>query len=443
MLIRFEVSNFRSILDPVELSMVAIDEDRPAARAQEPLGHSLLTTAGIYGPNASGKSNLLRALGWLQEAIRTSLVSWDDGISVEPFAFALPEGRETSFEIELAIEGVRFQYVLSLDASSVHYEALFHYPNRKQRLLFERHGADEFKLQRGLGHLSGTRKLLAPRVLALTAVRRFDDPLVSGLLRKILGMDLYGADSFSNLRRCGSASRMSRKLFDPSQSTAKAEKQDEGRPVADVLERRLRALAMLRMADRSIEDVEFKPDPDIEAVLKSGSDDHPKWMKYAFERLGDHQRPHLIYRTHSGSASLDFNHSVSDGTRTWFNLIGPVLEALDQGKVLAVDELDSSLHPTLSAQLIDMFHRADTNPYGAQLIFTSHDTSLLKHLNRDEVWLTEKNDDGSTQLGSLADFAEEYVRKGSNLEKAYLSGRFGAVPDVSDQDFLRALGLIG
>lgn len=94
-------------------------------------------------------------------------------------------------------------------------------------------------------------------------------------------------------------------------------------------------------------------------------------------------------------------------------------------------------------QLIRLFHDPATNPLGAQLIFTSHDTSLLNHLNRDEVWLTEKTEEGATRLGALAEFAGERVRKSQNLEKAYLHGRFGALPDVDRTDMLRALGLIG
>jgi AAA15 family ATPase/GTPase len=124
-------------------------------------------------------------------------------------------------------------------------------------------------------------------------------------------------------------------------------------------------------------------------------------------------------------------------------LIGPVLTALRNGSLVLFDELDGSLHPTLSMHLIRLFHDPATNPKGAQLVFTSHDTSLLNHLNRDEVWLTEKLDDGTTRLGALAEFAGERVRKSQNLEKAYLHGRFGALPEVDRTEVLRALGLIG
>jgi len=114
MLIRFEVANFRSILDPVELSMVAIDRDRAEARAVPNLGESLLPVAAIYGPNASGKSNVLAALAWLTTAVRESLRSWDDEIPVEPFAFAEGHDRPMEFTVELIIAGVRFEYVVEL-----------------------------------------------------------------------------------------------------------------------------------------------------------------------------------------------------------------------------------------------------------------------------------------------------------------------------------------
>jgi AAA15 family ATPase/GTPase len=107
------------------------------------------------------------------------------------------------------------------------------------------------------------------------------------------------------------------------------------------------------------------------------------------------------------------------------------------------DELDASLHPTLTARVLDVFRSRGTNPRGAQLVFTSHHTNLLNHLNRDEVWLTEKGGDGGTRFGALSDFAGERVRRSANIESGYLSGRFGALPDVSDPAVLRALGLIG
>lgn len=132
----------------------------------------------------------------------------------------------------------------------------------------------------------------------------------------------------------------------------------------------------------------------------------------------------------------------SAGTRTWFKLVGPVLEALRLGSVLIFDEIDASLHPRLSAELVGLFASPETNPKNAQLIFTSHDASLLARLNRDQVWLTEKNPRGATEIIPLTDFGGNRVRRSQNLEKAYLEGRFGGIPDVDLVTVYRALGLM-
>ena len=131
----------------------------------------------------------------------------------------------------------------------------------------------------------------------------------------------------------------------------------------------------------------------------------------------------------------------SAGTQMWFRLIGPAFAALRFGWVLLLDEIDASLHPRLSARLVEIFQDPRTNTRGAQLVFTSHDTSLLNSLNRDEVWLTEKAPDATTRLVALAEFGGERVRRSLNLEKAYLQGRFGAVPEVDQVAVRRALGL--
>jgi hypothetical protein len=148
----------------------------------------------------------------------------------------------------------------------------------------------------------------------------------------------------------------------------------------------------------------------------------------------------LIHRVGGQELPFDLTEE-SAGTQTWFALIGPALTALRTGQILLFDEIDASLHPKLSARLLELFQDPVTNPYGAQLIFTTHDTSLLNHLNRDEVWLTEKRDNGATTLTGLAEYGGDKVRRSLNLEKAYLQGRFGAVPEVDQFTLRRALGL--
>jgi predicted ATPase len=418
MLIRFEVSNFRSVREPVELSMVAVDAARAEARDIPNLGESLLHVAAILGPNASGKSNIIAALTWVRDAVRTSLQLWDDGIPIEPFAFGDSPQQPSEFTVESVINGVRFEYVLELDRQAVAYEGLFHYPEKKRRRIFEREGSD-LKLQRGLGNLSGTRDLLTSRTLALSIARRFDEPLVSDFATDLLRLQTLGLPDHAR-RRSTLARRATTSLFE-----RESDLRQPGLFALDDLhgfddDDRAQALALLRLADLGIDDVVIADDPSVRNPL---------------------QRLKLMHRTAHGSAPLDFA-AESAGTRTWFRLIGPVLAALKEGSLLLFDELDASLHPTLSEQLISLFQDPATNPRDAQLIFTTHDTGLLNHLNRDEVWLTEKSEDGATRLGALAEFAGERVRTSVNLEKAYLHGRFGALPETDRTELLRALGLI-
>lgn len=421
MLIRFEVSNFRSIRRPIELSMVAVDNDRPAARSLPNLGVSLLPVAAIYGPNASGKSNVLAAIEWFQEAVRDSLRFWDDGIPLQPFAFDDTSHR-SEFTVESVVSGVRFEYVLELDREAVHYEGLFHYPEKKRRRVFEREGS-ELILQRGLGHLSGIRELLTDRALALSIARRFEEPLVSDFVRGLLRAQVLGRHTSGRRSQPGPHTRRwFESPVDNDQTVLPGFEDIAGHREAD----RAEALALLRMADLGIDDVIIDKYADPDSPLPGR----------------ERTRVRLVHRTADGRMPLDFAFE-SAGTRTWFALIGPVLTALREGVIVVFDELDASLHPMLSTQLVRLFHDPETNPYGAQLIFSSHDTSLLNHLNRDEVWLTEKREDGATRLGALAEFAGERVRKSQNLEKAYLHGRFGALPDVDRTEMLRALGLIG
>jgi hypothetical protein len=394
------------------------------------LGESLVKVAAVYGPNASGKSNVVAALAWLQTAVERSFRDWDDAIPRDPFAFGGWPGKPSTFTLEMAVGAVRFEYNLEVDSDRVISESLYHYPKKIRRKLFER---DEtgLDLQRGLGKLSGTRKLLTPKTLVMSVAPRFDEPLVSAFAKQVRRIQTLGPmpgqlAPFSPWQTMHEDSRLQTLQwlevlggYSSSDEAVGGARESE--------ERRAQALALLRLADLGIEDVRL----DEEEVTLPGASQTTTMGLFR-----------LVHRLDEASEPLDFDDE-SQGTRTWFDLVGPVLEALRTGSLLVFDELDGNLHPTLSAELIRLFKRPDTNPLGAQLLFTSHDTSLLRHLNRDEIWLTEKRRDATTRLGSLAEFAGERVRQSVNLESGYLHGKFGALPQVDQVEFLRALGLIG
>ena len=416
MLLRFEVSNHRSILEPVELSMIAVDEDRRAARSLELLNERVLTVAGIYGPNASGKSNLLDALAWLSSAVGSSLRGWDEEVPRDPHRFQSGTGSASTYEVDIVVDKVRHQYRLELDAE-VRYESLYSYPKRRRRMLFEREGSDT-RFREGYEAAGGIRELLTPTTLVLSAAMRLDRSSPGRVGRALAGMQVLGLTrpqqpqlpyGFSRRQKSSSMRRF-------------AQDHDEALVPIPGLEDGPNPLLLLQLADPSIDTVEF---------AETRYHDRGPLREIRFVRSADNEPV---------AFGLD---QESAGTRTWFRLIGPVLAALQHGGVILHDEIDASLHPRLSAQLLGLFHDPDTNPHGAQLVFTTHDVSLLDHLNRDEVWLTEKDDDGMTQLVALAEYGGERVRRSVNLERAYMQGRFGAVPEVDQFAVRRAIGFAG
>ena len=426
MLLRFEAANYRSILEPVELSMIAVDTDRPSTRSFDLLAERVLTIAGIYGPNASGKSNVVESLAWLSTAVGRSLRAWDQFVPREPFKFGPGPDTPSVHEVEMVVRDVRYAYRLEVDDSAVLFEGLYSYPERRRRVLFERDGPD-IHFRRGLGALAGTRELLTPTTLALSAAMRFNDPEVAPFGRHLSEIRVLGARRRATWRRLpagiagGSSMSVTERLFaDPAPSAQQSLFDDLD---ATPLDGRESALALLRFADLGIDDVQFVEDEDE-------------------SRLSGQPRRRLRLIHTAGGQEVPFEIAEeSAGTQMWFTLIGPALTALQRGQVLLFDEIDASLHPRLSARLLELFQDPKTNPHGAQLIFTTHDTSLLNSLNRDEVWLTEKGADGETTLTALAEYGGDKVRRSLNLERAYLQGRFGAVPELDQFALRRALGL--
>ena len=136
--------------------------------------------------------------------------------------------------------------------------------------------------------------------------------------------------------------------------------------------------------------------------------------------------PHFVHRVEGREYQFEMAEE-SAGTQLFFSLSGPLLDLLERGRLLIVDELDSSLHPLLVQRIVDLFQSPETNPKGAQLVFTTHDVSLLdsQKMRRDQVWFTEKDNDQVSHLFPLLDFSP---RKGEALEKNYLGGRYGGIP---------------
>lgn len=417
MLLWFQVTNHRSFLGQTELSMMAVDKDRAATRSFERLSDPVLTVSGIYGPNASGKSNFLHAITWLSSAVRNSLRGWDEFIPRDPHLIGEGPARPSVFDVAIVVDGVEYEYRLVVDDSSVLYESLHGYPERRKRRLFER-DKDEIEFRRGLAGARGAHSVLTSTTLALSAAMRFRMPDVGSVGRAIAGIRVVG------IRWPGEGYP----YFDSTQRLFGGRSDGRQLPLVDMPTDRDVALDLLRWADPGISDVEV--------IELSETEDRPAWGSGRPPR----RELQFVRRVADAEYSLSFREE-SAGTTTWFRLLGPALGALGSGRVLVFDEIDASLHPRLSSHLIQLFQDPASNPRNAQLIFTTHDTSLLNVLNRDEVWLTEKGSNGSSSLVALAEYGSERVRKSVNLERAYLQGRFGAIPEPDQIVIRNALGL--
>lgn len=434
-LVRFGAENVRSFRDPFEVSLVAtaVAEKeivrtvawREGQTKSSQIG--VLPAAGFFGANASGKSNVLRVLDDMRTIVLQSFRSWTNENHTQRYPFRLDEAsskQPSRFEIEVILDGVLHQYGFVLDDRRIISEWANRFPKgRVQRIFVRDAGGFEF----GTGAASSTVKaseVVRSNALLLSTAVAFKGSELQPLY------DWFGR----NLRLATAANRDMRQVF-----TAK-QLENEGR--------RDRILKLLRAADLGVigaEEIDFDGFPEelreklekVLAILNEGSD--------AEVRLGD--APNLVALVHRGAngQSIRFSHDEESlGTAVWLGIAGPIIDALDEGSVLLADELDASLHPVLVEHMIRLFQDPESNPNRAQLLFNSHDAHLLgdasgdRTIGRDQVWFTEKDNDGATSVYPLSDLNP---RRQEAVAKRYLEGRYGAVPIIAPGDFGSAVRL--
>lgn len=414
MLLQFRIKNYRSIRDEVVLSLLASTDKELAQTHLMPTGLKALPhavrTAVIYGPNASGKSNVLQALAFMRGVVAESATIMQLGqtFNVQPFRLDAEASQlPTEFEITFVHEGVRHQYGFSLTPERVVSEWLLVYRTAKPQQWFSR--KFDQKSQSSIyefgSHLTGPRKIwqesTRPNALFLATAAQLNSELLGPVFTWIVEKLVFlGA---------GAASM-------PDYTTALLQNATGKQAVRD----------FMASADTGISD--------IEAVSRKGFHQQVVLTSGGPAQVSREERellmPQFVHDTERGSARFEL-HEESLGTQRLYALAAPVLDVLANGRVLMVDELDSSLHTLLVRRLVGMFHNPVLNPRGAQLIFSTHDTSLLDQalFRRDQVWFTEKNREQSTLLYPLTDFSP---RKKEALERGYLAGRYGAVPFFSE-----------
>ncbi|UUV34315.1 ATP-binding protein [Amycolatopsis roodepoortensis] len=420
MLLRFKVANHRSLRDPTVLTLT-----RPSLRTNVPMDGNWVgatsRVAGIYGANASGKSTLLHALNFVGEAVQYSASHWADG-PFPYFPFALEKKMRESdseYELDIVVNEVRYTYGFQSSHDGISREWLYSYPNQRRKTLFERdpvHDGGYFFGRSLQGENQTVRKLTEPHNLFLSVAGRAKHSTLGKIYEYISHNLRYAA--FTHYDQSNRMSLVKRVLEDK------------------VLLKKTEAL--LRFADMGIAGIALENeelDARLQEVIRNfaASLTEPpdeETITSTFEEL----KKQVFFQHFTESGSTPAKLSLDDesaGTTAWLSLSVPALLTIEMGGVFLVDELDSSMHTKLCAALISLFKDPDINQTGAQLIFTSHDVSLLGRiggnvLKPDEVWFTEKTF-GATEIFSLHEFQ---TRERDNFEKRYLEGRYGAVPMI-------------
>lgn len=394
-ILEFCVSNYLSIKDELKISFVAtsLKESLPDANDLVPIsgaGVSLVRSAVIYGANASGKTNVLKAVAFYKHFIMDSFKNSQAGeaIDVENFRLNATTVKEpTTMEATFTDGASIYRYGFEVDSKAIHAEWLYRRINKKRAKeveIFYREGETTTVHPKSpLIQDLVNKKMVRGNALLLSTAAQFNEPTAVNVLHWL---------SDTQVLFCS---------------------EDE----------KLWAQAIRRLDDEKIRDriTRFAryADLGIESITKIDN------------RIVSNHRQYDDKGREVNNVAFSFNGNESEGTIKYFSLSYPIIDALDNGKRLVVDELDSKLHPLLVRKIITLFNSSETNPKGAQLLFTTHDTFLLGAglFRRDQVWFTQKDSFGATEAYSLVEYK---VRGNSPFEKEYLQGKFGATPIIGD-----------
>ena len=421
MLVEFRVSNFRSFKEQQIFSMVASSDRTLESNTitSETLGKLRLNrSAAVYGANASGKSNLVAALSFVRDFVvnvytrRPAVIrerSDETSIPVIPFLLdPVTKDAPSTFEIVFIQKGVRYQYGFEVDPVQVQAEWLIAFPHGQPQRWYERRLRTdgtydyEFRSKAFRGEKQVITEVTRPDVLYLSTGATFASEQLGEVYKWFEGLRFLYPNNRNRLIGNNTARRASQDL-------------SFHKRVRDLL-----VFADVGIVDFTVEEV---GDPIIQRALFPEDDNVRARRALRYDTAFVHQNS-----PEHEAVALPLAQE-SRGTQQLFELARLWIEVLEQGQVLIADELGTSLHPLLTRKLVEMLNDPQLNRHGAQLIFNTHDVTLLDRalFRRDQIWFTEKDRDGATHLYPLLDFSP---RKDEALEKGYLQGRYGAIPFI-------------
>lgn len=420
MLLNLRIRNFRSIKEEVSLDLQATSDNTMKEQVVfENGGLSLLKSVAIYGPNASGKSNILKAFMVFRTMILESLLRSNIAIDLPNEYFKLSsetESKPSFFEMTFLLGEEIFVYGFEISKKRVVAEWLKQEKGKKT--MFERNGQE---IKSNKNYFQEATKILkdqtSERVLFLSVLASNNKPISKKIIQFIQNTNFISGTERGNTLN-----------FSFGQFLKNPKMADK---MKDLMVAVISGLVDIVASEKivSAKEVQNMPDKFKELLFKENSQIAERSIKFLhrkYDKDGKESKGELF----------DFFAEESDGTQQMFALAAPFVDTLENGKVLFIDEIDASLHPMLCQYLISIFNSKEKNPNNAQLVFTTHDISLLNEefLRRDQIYFTDKNDNGVTELFSLSDISE---RKGVDFAKRYLEGRYDALPYIADYEDLK------
>jgi len=414
MLVQFTVENFRSIKDSVTFSMVSGSNNK--INNFEVRNYQLLSSAVVYGANASGKSNILKAFSFMKSMVlnASKVLQSTDKLPHEPFRLSTEtENASSTFEVVFFYNGIKYRYGFEADSTTVFSEWLFSDEKGKEAKLFFRDidnnpelyiNPDKFAEGKGL-------KVLPNSLF----IWKCDQE--GGVIAKCILEWFENVNFLQGMR--------------PSNYLSYTKRQMESD------EFRKEIVKLVKAADLGIRDLgvekEEVSNSDFGKTLASLIPKDPSSFKIRIHAI------HEKFNDKGTASGIElFNltgDDESEGTKKFFCLSAPIIDTLKNGRILLIDELDASLHPMLTMSLISLFKNPSVNIKNAQLIFATHDTNLLNQniFHKSQIWFTEKDSFGSTHLTSLVEFKN--IRPQADIKKQYIQGKFGAIPYLGTFSF--------
>lgn len=420
MLLSFSVSNYLSFKTKTTLDLLATSiKEHVNANTFSAERYTLLKSAVIYGANASGKSNFIKAMSTMRRLVLRSFEqSSAEELGITPFLLNTETAHAPSFfEVTLLIDDVRYRYGFEATNDRIYAEWLFETKKQAEKPLFVREQDGIEVIARAFPEGRELEERTRDNALFLAVVDQFNGKIAKKMMNWFnnfitvsgLGHEGYKALTFRMLEN------------------------EQLRPILQDFYKRL---------DLGFDDVAVsKETVNLEAlplILPIDSINQLNTDQEGIFRINI-KTVHKKYDQNSkavDNVEFDMRSQESSGTNKLFNISGAVFDVLYEGGVFVIDELDATLHPLLTSAITRLFHSKESNPKNAQLVFATHDTNLLQYGNyrRDQIFFVEKNKFGASEMYSLVEYKEEgkTIRKDRSFEKDYIEGRYGAIPIIDN-----------